>query len=91
MSINEYFRPGLISFTIIALIVNIIYLWNIERIGQLISLFIVNFIAILSGLIQLKLYFNDENVKKEIHLLYEKQYPPSVEELMSELEKIYGK
>ena len=64
--------------------------WNIAK-SELINfvvLFVVNSLAILSSLLQLWLYMEDENFKDEMHKLYLKEFSPSVEELREEFKKL---
>lgn len=89
----KHIRLVLIGIIIFTLIINMIYLKDNERIGlfPFISLFMINFFALFGGLIQFLIYLEDEIVKKEIHSMYQRQNPPSIEELREEFEKIFNK
>lgn len=93
MKLNAYVKPGLIIFTIIALIINMIYTWNLQSSNLLNSIyvFILNFLAMLSGLIQLEIYLKDEDSKKKIDKIYRHIYPISTDELRNEYENIFDK
>ena len=90
---SKYIRLGLICFIIFAIVINIIITWNIigSEFLKFIALFVVNVFAILSSLIQLWLYLEDEHIKDEIHQMYQKEFPPSTDELRREFEKLFGK
>jgi hypothetical protein len=76
-----------------AVLINIIMTWNIAKSEFLnfVVLFLVNFLAIISSLLQLWLYIEDEHTKDEIHKLYLKEYPPSTDELREEFNRLFDR